>query len=65
MLELPQQLKEKQHEPNDNGLLPTQDAQAFYNMGNPDDAEWLVNEITTHQWMGNKIEHLGAQCKDL
>ena len=48
MLKLPQQLKDKRHEPNNNGLLPTRDAQVFYDMGNPDDTKWLVDEITTH-----------------
>ena len=88
-LELPQQLKDRRihptfhinllrrHEPNDDGLFPKRDAQAFYDMGNPDDAEWLVNKITAHRWMGNAIKFLinwnlgnstwepHAHCKDL
>ena len=45
-------------------------------MGNPDDAEWLINKITAHRWMGNTIEFLvnclgnstwepHVHCKDL
>jgi len=60
-IKLPQQLKDRRihptfhvnllrrHEPNDNRLFPKWDAQAFYDMGNPDDAEWLVDEITAHR----------------
>jgi len=52
-------------------------AQAFYDMGNPGDAEWLVDEITAHCWVGNKVEflvkwnlgdstwELHAHCRDL
>ena len=87
-LELPQWLKDQrihptfhvnllgQHEPNNDGLFPKQYSQAFYNMGNPDDAEWLIDEMTAHQWMGNKAEFLvkwnsdsiwepHPHCKDL
>ena len=46
----------RRHEPNDDGLFPKQDAQAFYDMDSPDDAEWLVDEIIAHGWMGNKVE---------
>ena len=67
-LELPQQLKSRRidptfhvnllrrHEPNDDGLFPKRDAQAFYDMDSPDDAEWLVDEIIAHGWMGNKVK---------
>ena len=60
MIELPQQLRDRRihptfhvnllrrHKPNDNELFPKWDAQAFYDMGNPDDAEWLIDKITTH-----------------
>ena len=69
-IELPQQLKDRQihptfhvnllrrHEPNDDRLFLKQDAQAFYDMGNPDDTEWLVDEITAHRWVGNKVKFL-------
>ena len=58
------------------GMVMT-DAQAFYNMGNPDNAEWLINKITAHRWMGNMIKfliswnlgdstwELHTHCKDL
>jgi len=88
-IELPQQLKDRRihptfhvnllrrHEPNDDRLFPKWDAQAFYDMGNPDNAEWLINEITAHRWVGNKVEFLvkwnlgdstwepHAHCRDL
>jgi len=69
-IELPQQLKDqrihptfhvnllRQHEPNDDRLFLKWDAQAFYDMGNPDNAEWLIDEITAHRWVGNKVEFL-------
>ena len=59
-LELPQQLKDRRihptfhvnllgrHKPNDNGLFRQQDSQTIYDMGSPDDAEWLIDEMTTH-----------------
>ena len=45
-------------------------------MENPDNAKWLIDEITAHWWMGNKVEFLvkwnsdsiwepHVHCKDL
>jgi len=88
-IELPQQLKDRWihptfhvnllrwHKPNNDRLFPKRDAQVFYDMGNPDNAEWLVDEITAHRWVGNKVEFLvkwnlgdstwepHAHCRDL
>jgi len=67
----------RRHEPNDDRLFPKRDTQAFYDMGNPDNAKWLVDEITAHRWVGNKVEflvkwnlgdstwELHAHCRDL
>ena len=30
----------------------------FYDFGNPDDAEWLVDEIVAHKWEGRRIQFL-------
>ena len=67
----------RQHKPNDDALFPKRDAQAFYNMGNKEKVEWIIDEILAHQWTANKVEflvrwNLGdstwepyAHCKDL
>lgn len=65
------------YEPNDNVLFPHYDTQAFYDLRDSKDDEWLVDEILFHRWSGNKVEfhvkwNLGdttwepyKNCKDL
>lgn len=33
-------------------MFPSREAQRFYDFGTPDDQEWFVEEILTHQWSG-------------
>ena len=61
-LDLPNQLKARRvhptfhigllraHEPNDDTLFLRRDAQAFYDVGNDNEAEWVVDELLTHRW---------------
>jgi hypothetical protein len=51
--------------------------QAFYDVGQTDEDEWLVNEIMAHHWARNKVEFLvkwnlgdstwepGSSCEEL
>ena len=67
----------RQHEPNDDVLFLKRDVQAFYDVGNKEEVEWVIDEILAHQWVTNKVEflvrwNLGdstwepyAHCKDL
>ncbi|GJE98499.1 polyprotein [Phanerochaete sordida] len=45
----------RRHEPNDSELFPHRDTQVFYDLGSPDDAEYLVDEIVGHEWRGKEI----------
>ena len=40
--------------PNDEVQFPKWEAKSFYDFGNDDDQEWLVEEIIAHRWEGNK-----------
>jgi hypothetical protein len=67
----------RRHEPNNDDLFPHRDPKMFYDFGEPDETEWLVDEINAHCWTENKIEfsirwNLGditwepyENCKDL
>ena len=69
-LDLPTELKKRRIHPtfhenklrpyvkNDETIFPRREAQAFYDFGEDDEQEWLVDEILTHQWKGNKLEFL-------
>ena len=46
----------RRYERNDDLLFPHRETQVAYDMGEPDDQEWLVDEIVSHRWVGNKIE---------
>jgi len=48
----------KPHKPNDDVLFPKQDAQVFYDVGNNEEVEWVVDEILAHRWADNKVEFL-------
>lgn len=58
-------------------LFPHRDTQVFYDMGNDEDTEWLVDDIIGHRWTAGKLQfhvkwNLGdttwepySECKDL
>ena len=62
---------------NDDVLFPHREAHMFYDFGTPDDQEWLVEEILSHQWdknhllfqilwnLGNTTWEPYTACKDL
>ena len=63
---------------NNNKLFPKQDPESFYEFSQDDEQEWLVEEITSHQWSNSKELKLEvrwmlgdttweplASCKDL
>ena len=47
-----------QYKENDNILFPKRDVQAFYNIRQTNEKEWLVNKIMVYQWARNKVEFL-------
>jgi hypothetical protein len=67
----------KPHQPNDDTSFPGRASVDAYDWGAPDDAEWIVSEITAHRWIRRSIEfqirwNLGDStwepyevCKDL
>ena len=69
-LELPEELRRRRihptfhasllrrHEPNDDALFPGREARSYYDFGNDDQQEWLVDEILSHRWDGRRIEFL-------
>jgi hypothetical protein len=69
-LELPLELKKRRIVPtfheskitpfykNDDRAFPKRDAQIYYDFGDAEDNEWLVDAILTHRWVGNKVEFL-------
>ena len=62
---------------NDSSLFPQRSPTDPYDWGTPDDAEWIVDEITAHRWQGKTLQfqvkwNLGdttwephAECKKL
>ena len=46
----------RRHEPNDDVLFPHRDSRAWYDMGEADEVEWLVDEIVGHRWVNGKVE---------
>ncbi|KAJ7126513.1 hypothetical protein C8R43DRAFT_958020 [Mycena crocata] len=42
------------HEPNDTTIFPSREANRFYDFGMPDDQEWYIDEIVTHEWTSNR-----------
>lgn len=48
----------RRHEPNDENLFTHRDTATAYDLGTPDDQEWLVDDIVAHRWAGKKIEFL-------
>jgi hypothetical protein len=69
-IELPLQLKKRRINPsvhksklkpfyrNDDKVFLRREAQVFYDFGEDDEHEWLVNEILTHQWEKNELTFL-------
>lgn len=67
----------RRHIASDDALFPHRETRTYYDMGVPDDAEWLVEEIIDHRWASGKLElrvrwSLGdttwepyAECKEL
>ena len=43
------------HEPNDEKLFPNREAQVFYDLGMPADAEWYVDHIMEHRGKGRTL----------
>ena len=62
---------------NDDKIFPKWEANTFYNFGNKDNTEWLIDEILSHQWnksspeflvkwnLGNMTWELLKECKEL
>jgi hypothetical protein len=67
-LDLPEDLKRRRihptfhisrlrrHERNDDVLFPHRETQVYYDLGTPNQAEWVVDEITTHKWEGKQLK---------
>jgi len=43
---------------NDDSIFPKHEVCAYYDFGDAEDEEWLVDDILTHQWKGNDISFL-------
>ena len=67
-IELPQEFKDRRinatfhtslvwpYIKNDDILFPKRDTKVYYDFGNNEDQEWLVEEILTHKWTNNDLE---------
>ena len=67
-IELPQEFKDRRINPtfhtslvqpyikNDNIFFPKRDTKVYYDFGNNEDQEWLVEEILAHKWTSNDLE---------
>ena len=67
-LELPQEFKDRKINPtfhtnlvrpyikNNDILFPKRDTKVYYDFGNDEDQEWLVEEILAHKWTNNDLE---------
>ena len=88
-LELPQEFRDRRINPTvhtnlvrpyikNNGILfPKRDTKVYYDFGNNEDQEWLIEEILAHKWTNNDLElqvkwmagdvtcKLLGSCKDL
>ena len=47
---------------NNNELFPKRDMKSFYNFGQDDEQEWLVEEIISHRWSNSKELELEVRC---
>ena len=69
-LDLPAELKAQRIHPsfhisclrpfnkNDNKVFPKREVRAYYDFGDAEDNEWLVDEILAHQWNKNSVSFL-------
>ena len=88
-LELPQEFKDRKINPmihtslvwpyikNNDILFPKRDTKVYYDFGNNEDYEWLIEEILVHKWTNKDLElqvkwmvgditwELLSYCKDL
>ena len=48
----------RHYEKNDDVCFPKREVRAYYDFGDAEDNEWLVDDILTHQWNGNKVSFL-------
>ena len=67
-LEPPQEFKNRKINPtfhmnlvrpyikNSDILFPKRDTKVFYDFGNDEDQEWLIEEILAHKWTNNNLE---------
>ena len=67
MLELPQEFKDRKINPtfhtklvqpyikNNDILFPKRDTKVYYDFGNDEDQEWLIEEILAHKWTNNDL----------
>ena len=67
-IELPQGFKDRRINPtfhtslvwpyikNDDILFPKRDTKVYYDFGNNEDQEWLIEEILAHKWTNNDLE---------
>jgi hypothetical protein len=67
----------RQYTKNDDWAFPKREVRAYYDFGDAEDNEWLVDDILAHRWEGNKVSfllqwNLGdttwepySECKDL
>ena len=67
-IELPQEFKDRQINPtfhtnlvwsyikNNDILFPKRNTKVYYNFGNKEDQEWLIEENLAHKWTKNELE---------
>ena len=48
----------QQYHKSDDTVFPKRKVHAFYDFGDAEDNEWLVENIITHKWEGNNISFL-------
>ncbi len=48
--------KLRPHVENDSSLFPQRSPMEPYDWGTPDDAEWIVDDITAHRWQGKALQ---------
>ena len=48
----------RQYHKSDNTIFPMREVRTFYDFGDAEDNEWLVDDIIAHKWEGNIISFL-------
>ncbi|KZP17241.1 hypothetical protein FIBSPDRAFT_747368, partial [Athelia psychrophila] len=46
------------HYGNNDALFPRREVKTFYDFGDNDEGEWVVDEIIAHQWKGRTLSFL-------